>query len=83
VITSVARAGEADPSRAVRALACAAVAARLGASSGDLRIERVARRPPVLLRRGRRVAATLSLSHHGRFVAFACALHRLASENTA
>lgn len=63
-----------DPSRAVRALAVETVAAVLGASPFELRVERARGEPPVLLRRGRRTGAEISLSHHGRFVAFACEL---------
>jgi phosphopantetheinyl transferase (holo-ACP synthase) len=62
------------PSRAARAFAMQAVASRLGLAPSDLRIERAPRRPPVLLFDGAPAASSLSLSHHGRFVAFACAL---------
>lgn len=63
-----------DPSRAARALATEAVASRLGLTPSDLRIERAPRRPPVLLLDGAPAVRSLSLSHHGRFVAFACGL---------
>ena len=62
----------ADPSRAARALAIDAVAGRLGARPDALRIERSGRIPALRLRDGRALA--LSLSHHGRFIAFAGAL---------
>src|SRR5262245_7884253 len=59
----------ADPSLAARALATARVAARLGARAEALRVERRDRIPALRLPDGRALA--LSLSHHGRFVAFA------------
>ena len=34
----------------------------------------IVRRPPVAIDRDRRIELGVSLSHHGRFVAFACAL---------
>jgi phosphopantetheinyl transferase (holo-ACP synthase) len=63
-------------SDAVRALAIASLAPRLGAAPEDLTILRDARRGrvPRLLRFGREIDVPLSLSHHGRFVAFACLL---------
>jgi hypothetical protein len=63
---------ELDPGHVVRRLATTAIAGLLGVARAELGIERVAR-VPVLVLRGRRIAADLSLSHHGRFVAFACA----------
>ena len=62
----------ADPSLAARALATARVAARLGARAQALRVERRDRIPALRLPDGRALA--LSLSHHGRFVAFAGAV---------
>jgi hypothetical protein len=58
-----------DPGLSVRRLAAAAIGSALGLDPGELRI---AGRPPALLHHGRALEATLSLSHHGRFVAFAC-----------
>jgi hypothetical protein len=57
-----------EPGYSVRRLAEAAIAAMLGLEAGALRI---AGRPPVATHRGRPVDVGLSLSHHGRFVAFA------------
>jgi len=63
---------EGEPGSAARRLALAAAARRLGASAEELEIVREGRRP-LLLRRGRRAGLALSLSHHGRFAAFALA----------
>jgi phosphopantetheinyl transferase (holo-ACP synthase) len=60
-----------EPSGAVRRLASTAIASALDLDPEGVRI---ARRPPVALHRGRPLVTDLSLSHHGRFVAFACAL---------
>lgn len=60
-----------DPSVAARRLAAAAIGSALGLDPAGLRI---VRRPPVAMHRGRRLDADVSLSHHGRFVAFACTL---------
>ena len=59
------------PSASVRRLAATAIASTLGLDPSAVRIDR---RPPVALHRGRPLVTDLSLSHHGRFVAFACAL---------
>jgi phosphopantetheinyl transferase (holo-ACP synthase) len=59
-----------DASGAARRLAIAHVGRALGIPPDTLA---VAGRPPVLRRHGRPLDACLSLSHHGRFVAFACA----------
>lgn len=64
-----------DPGLAARQLAAAAIAPALGLDPADLRI---AGRPPVATFPGGRPAAEVSLSHHGRFVAFACGYERLA-----
>jgi len=72
--SAVARVPErATGSDAVRRLAIARLARRLGVAPEDLAIRR-AGRVPTLWVRGRRSPADLSLSHHGRFVAFACTL---------
>jgi phosphopantetheinyl transferase (holo-ACP synthase) len=64
----------ADPSRAARDLARRRVAERLGCSEDELRVERRGRIPSLHLP-GAGVL-DLSLSHHGRLVAFACELRR-------
>jgi len=63
-----------DPSATARRLAVSTLAPYLNASVREVTIVRRQRTPPYLLLRGRPVAAHLTLSHHGRFVAFACAL---------
>jgi phosphopantetheinyl transferase (holo-ACP synthase) len=60
-------------SLAVRRLAITALAARLDVPAADLAVRREGRIPTLWLR-GCRTAADLSLSHHGRFVAFACTI---------
>jgi len=62
---------EGDPGGAVRRLAATAIGSALGLDRADVRI---ARRPPVATFRNRRIELAVSLSHHGRFVAFACPL---------
>ena len=62
-----------DPSQAVRSLAVSSLARRLGAALGDLTIGKRGRIPTLLLR-GQPTLLDLSLSHHGRQVAFACEL---------
>ncbi len=60
----------ADASRTVRELACAALSTRMHLPPGQVQI--VADRGiPVALWRNRRLPVDLSLSHHGRFVAWA------------
>jgi holo-[acyl-carrier protein] synthase len=63
----------ADPSAAARTLAVEDVASLIGASPDDLEVEKEGR-VPILLAHGERSGIDLSLSHHGRFVAFACEL---------
>jgi len=60
-----------DPSATVRRLAATGIASALDLDPSDIQI---AGRPPVALHRGRPLLTDLSLSHHGRFMAFACAL---------
>ena len=60
-----------DPGVAVRRLAVGALGPALGLGPVGLRI---VRRPPVAIDRDRRIEVAVSLSHHGRFVAFACTL---------
>ncbi|MGI9589942.1 MAG: 4'-phosphopantetheinyl transferase family protein [Myxococcota bacterium] len=62
-----------DPSLAVRELAAAALAERLALPRSAVRIGRRGRIPTLELL-GRDTPLDLSLSHHGRFVAFACDL---------
>jgi len=62
---------EGDPGGAVRRLAATAIGSALGLDPADVRI---ARRPPVATFRDRRIELAVSMSHHGRFVAFACPL---------
>jgi phosphopantetheinyl transferase (holo-ACP synthase) len=61
-----------DAGGAARCLALRAAARILGASAHELEIVREGR-VPRLLRRGRPAGLALSLSHHGRFAAFALA----------
>lgn len=67
-------AGE-DESLAARRLACARVAEALGVGAARLAVVREGRLPALRLD-GAPLDATLSLSHHGRFVGFACELGR-------
>jgi hypothetical protein len=60
-----------DPGPAARRLAATSIGTALGADPAGLRI---IRRPPVVTFRDHRAALDVSLSHHGRFVAFACTL---------
>ena len=66
-------AADGDPSQAARSLAVNTLAARLGAPADSLSIERSGRVPRLLGPAGTE-GADLSLSHHGRLVAFACEL---------
>jgi phosphopantetheine--protein transferase-like protein len=60
-----------DPSAALRSATTAALSRRLGWAAGSLRI--AGSRPPTLLLRGREAGVDLSLSHHGRWMAYAAA----------
>jgi phosphopantetheinyl transferase (holo-ACP synthase) len=63
-----------DDARAtVRSLACTRLSAALGVAASQLSIPRSAT-PPALRLRGVPLPLDVSLSHHGRFVAFACEL---------
>src|SRR5262245_10451358 len=73
ICTGVARLDGAAPSAAARRLAVTRLAPVLGVSPERLTIHRDGR-VPVLWIDGAPGAADLSLSHHGRFVSFACAL---------
>ena len=66
----------AEASARARELAVRSVAPALGLPPGSLRIERDGRLPR-LVRGSRAISAALSLSHHGRFVSFACLLDAL------
>ena len=75
--SGVARAEGDDLSAAARAYACSELAARLGVSARALSVAKHGR-VPVLCVDGAPARADLSLSHHGRFVAFACQLEAAA-----
>jgi phosphopantetheinyl transferase (holo-ACP synthase) len=60
-----------DASAEARDFACSALAARLGVARERLAVAKRGR-IPVLCADGEPARADLSLSHHGRFVAFAC-----------
>ena len=60
----------ADPSRTVRELACAALALGMNLPPGQVQIA-ADQGIPVAFWRSRRLPVDLSLSHHGRFVAWA------------
>ncbi len=60
----------ADPSRTVRELTCAALALGMNLPPGQVQIA-ADRGIPVAFWRNRRLPVDLSLSHHGRFVAWA------------
>jgi phosphopantetheinyl transferase (holo-ACP synthase) len=60
-----------DPSVTARRLAAKAIGSALGLDPAGLRI---VGRPPVAFFRDHRSDVGVSLSHHGRFVAFACTL---------
>lgn len=68
----------AGPSRAVRAFALSDLAPQLGVDTASLSIHSRDRIPRLQVSAG--PAAALSLSHHGRFVAYACALPQPHSE---
>jgi len=59
------------PSEVVRRITLTTLSRLLGVAVADLAIDRDGRVPTLRLR-GRPCAAEISLSHHGRFVAFAC-----------
>jgi hypothetical protein len=67
------RADGEDPSRAARALAARELARRVGAPPEAVRFSRRGRVPVVWVE-DRDLRADVSLSHHGRLVAFACQL---------
>jgi phosphopantetheinyl transferase (holo-ACP synthase) len=75
--SGVAEAASADLSGAARDFARDSLAARLGCSAERLSIAKRGR-IPVLCIDGEPARADLSLSHHGRFVAFACELETFA-----
>ena len=63
---------EASPRLAARRFAAESVAAYLGIAASDLEVVKDGRLPRLRLH-GRAAGLDVSLSHHGRFVAFACA----------
>jgi phosphopantetheinyl transferase (holo-ACP synthase) len=65
--------GATSPRTVARRLVREQLAPALGVAPSDLAIHREARIPALWVH-GRRSGADLSLSHHGRFVAFACRL---------
>jgi phosphopantetheinyl transferase (holo-ACP synthase) len=75
VYSAVARLGPGaagdPPGAAVRRLTVTTLSRLLDIPEGDLALDRAARVPRLWLR-GRPSTAAVSLSHHGRFVAFAC-----------
>lgn len=73
VVSGVQHIEEESPSAAVRKLAVATLAPRLDVNADDLQVVRT-RRVPHLHYRGHPIPVALSLSHHGRCVAFAAAL---------
>jgi phosphopantetheinyl transferase len=62
-----------EPGTAARRLAATAIGSALDLDPTGLR---VVGRPPVFVDREGRIEVEVSLSHHGRFVAFACTLPR-------
>ena len=72
-------AGDTSASLAVRRLAIRDLAPRLATAASDL-VVRSHERIPRLQHRDGHDVATLSLSHHGRFVAYACRLPDAAAE---
>jgi phosphopantetheinyl transferase len=69
-----------DPSQAVRRFAIASIAAKLGISTSDLRIEKIDRIPQLIVA-GEAAPVALSLSHHGSYVGFACHDSRIEKVN--
>ncbi len=73
--SGVAQQTSGDASADARALACRVLALQLGIAPERLSVAKQGR-IPVLCADGAPLRADLSLSHHGRFVAFACTLAR-------
>jgi hypothetical protein len=69
-----------DPGASARRLAATAIGWALELDPSDLQI---VGRPPVATCRHRRIEVAVSLSHHGRFVAFACSLPGVAAGRAA
>jgi phosphopantetheinyl transferase (holo-ACP synthase) len=76
LLYAVARLFAESPSAGARRLALAAIAPRLGVPARALSITS-RRRVPQVQRGGEAIPVDLSLSHHGRFAAFACSLREL------
>jgi len=68
-------ADEASPRLAARRFAVDSIAAYLGIAARDLELVKDGRLPRLRLH-GKAAGLDVSLSHHGRFVAFACSLER-------
>jgi len=68
-------AGEASARLAARRFAVDSIAAYLGIAARDLELVKDGRLPRLRLH-GKAAGLDVSLSHHGRFVAFACSLER-------
>jgi phosphopantetheinyl transferase (holo-ACP synthase) len=81
VLRAAVATGDVAPGRAARRLATRALARHWGVPQSDLSIERVDRRPE-LRHRGRPAPASLSLSHHGRYAAFAALPRRTLTPET-
>ena len=69
------------PSRAVRLLATQRVAARLGVDAQCVEVRRRGRIPELWIDGERRAELSLSLSHHGAVVGFACGLGAAGGES--
>jgi len=69
-----------DPSQGARRFAIASIAAGLGVSTSDLRIEKTNRIPQLIVTREAAPMA-LSLSHHGSYAGFACHNSRIDKTN--
>jgi len=78
-VERIAWGGSTCPGSAARTLAIRALAPLLGIAAAELSVAREAR-VPRLCRGSVDVATDLSLSHHGRFVAFACTLPEVGAQ---
>jgi hypothetical protein len=69
-----------NPSQGVRQFAITSIAAELGVSTSDLRIEKINRIPQLIVA-GEATPVALSLSHHGSYAGFACHDSRIGKIN--
>jgi phosphopantetheinyl transferase (holo-ACP synthase) len=69
-----------NPSQGVRQFAITSIAADLGVSTSDLRIEKINRIPQLIVA-GEATPVALSLSHHGSYAGFACHDSRIGKIN--